>query len=94
MVPGPRRPTAEEKRRRELTHYPSEPLCLHCIVGKGKERARHRMREPEQALDQRLIVADFCFIKTAAGEVTDAAEEFSTTLVVVARDSGCSAAAA
>ena len=94
MVPEPKQPTAEERQRHELTHYPSMPWCLHCIAGKGKERAHHRMREPEQALDQHLIVADFCLINTAAGGIADAAEEFSSTLVVVERDSGSIAAAA
>ena len=34
-------------------------------------------------MDQNLVVADGCFLKTADGVVVDAGEDFSTTLVVV-----------
>ncbi len=38
-----------------------------------------------------MILADHCFIKTNAG-VTDADEQFATTLVVVDKDTGAVAA--
>ena len=38
-----------------------------------------------------MLLADYCFIKTNAG-VTDAGEQFATTLVVVDRDTGAVAA--
>ncbi len=85
-------PSADEKARRELTHYPSASWCIHCIVGKGKELPHRRIRADAVApLDQHMFFADDCFIKTSAG-VSDAGEQFATTLVVVDKDTGAVAA--
>ena len=92
MVALPAEPSAEEKARQELTHHPSAPWCIHCIVGKGRELPHRRILASAVApLDQHLLIADYCFIKTNAG-VTDADEQFATTLVVVDRDTGAVAA--
>jgi hypothetical protein len=88
MVALPAERSAEEEARRELTHYPSAPWCIHCIVGKGRELPHRRILADAVApLDQHLLLADDCFIKTNAG-VTDADEQFATTLVVVDKDTG------
>ena len=55
------------------------------IAGNGKELPHRRILADAAApLDQHLLFADYCFIKTNAG-VTYAGEQFATTLVVVAR---------
>ena len=92
MVALPAEPSAEEKARHELTRYPSAPWCIHCIVGKGKELPHRRILADAVApLDQHMFFASYCFIETNAG-VTDADEQFATTLVVVDKDTGAVAA--
>ncbi len=92
MVALPAEPSADKTTRQELTHYPSAPWCIHCIVGKGKELPHRRiLADATVLLDTHLLIADYCFIKTNAG-VTDADEQFATTLVVVDKDTGAVAA--
>ena len=85
MVALPVEPSADEKARRELTHYPSAPWCIHCIVGKGRDAPHRRILADAVApLDQQMFFAVDCFIKTNAG-VTDADEQFASTLVSLVR---------
>ncbi len=92
MVALPAEPSADEKARHELTHYPSAPWCIHCIVGMGKDLPLRRiLADAVTPLDQHMLLTDYCFIKTNAG-VTDADEQFATTLVVVDKDTGAVAA--
>jgi hypothetical protein len=92
MVALPAELSANEKARRELTRYPSASWCIHCIVGKGKELPHRRILADAIAPpDQHMFFAGSCFIKINAS-VSDAAEQFATTLVVVDKDTGAVAA--
>ena len=92
MAALPAEPSADEKARHELTHYPSAAWCIHCIVGKGKELPHRRILADAVApLGQHMLFADCCFIKTNAG-VTDDDEPYASTFVVVDKDTGAVAA--
>ena len=57
------------------------------MIGKGKDYAHKRdFREPR--LDDHMIMSDLCFVKTAAGNIEDAKDQFHSILVSVEKDSG------
>ena len=83
-----------QKRRHDTSWHNifKPPGASTASSGMGKELPPRRILAGAAApFDQHMFLADYCFIKTNAG-VTDADEQFATTLVVVDKDTGAVAA--
>ena len=66
----PDQPTEAEVARHNLTHIPSEPWCVHCQKGKGKDTG-HRRQEKDRA----VLQMDYSYLKAdGADAVEDPAE--------------------
>ena len=60
----PRMPSKAERQVHELTHFPYQPWCQHCIVGRGRDdyylSAKPASRQETKA-EMPVISMDFCF---------------------------------
>ena len=63
----PRMPSKEERQAHELTHFPYQPWCQHCIAGRGRDdyhlsilSDKHASRQEGMA-EMPVILMDFCF---------------------------------
>ena len=59
IAQAPVRPSEEEVREHEVTHWPYRAWCRHCVRGRGRGRQR---RARSQARDKPIVSIDYTFI--------------------------------
>ena len=63
----PRLPTKIERQIHELTHWPYEDWCMHCVAARGKADPHRRQGEDEMKLQAKseypVVSMDFCFTR-------------------------------
>eukprot|EP00971_Amphidinium_carterae_P161436 3201019-Amphidinium_carterae.1 len=80
ILPSPKEPTAEEIKEHNITHFPSQPWCEHCTLGRGVDRAHERtgnaaVKEPP------MVQVDFMFM-TSDMTMVDPAEKKDVAYVI------------
>ena len=86
-IPGPKAPTEEERAAHSITHYPPEPWCEFCAMGRGKDDPHFRVDFDNKDNTSPIIACDFAQLR-GDGEDGGTADSVGETLVAYDCDVG------
>ena len=83
LIPEPKAPTAAERAAHSITHYPPEPWCELCTMGRGKDDPHFRVDFDNKDKKLPIIACDFAQLR-GDGEDGGAADSvWSHTIVTL-----------